>query len=99
MEEPVESSTEYDTYQDTDTDGSGLRVPQDLGHFVLSFDRERSPEMPHLGWRVGRGTSKSLANRNVDFLLAKPGDNMGKSLASIHMMFRFNKKSGFLMLV
>ena len=93
--EPVESSTDYDTNSETNKEDSKL---QTLGHFVLSFDEGRSPAMPHLGWRVGRGSSKGTINRNVDLLLAKPGDNRSKSLASIHMLFRFSRKSGFLML-
>lgn len=93
--EPVESSTDYDTNSETNKEGSKLQI---LGHFVLSFEKGRSPEMPHLGWRVGRGSSKGTTNRNVDLLLAKPGDNRSKSLANIHMLFRFNRKSGFLML-
>ena len=97
-DEPVESSTDYDTHVDTDTEESIDKGIQHTGHFVLSFNGERSPELPHLGWRVGRGTSKLPPNRNVDFLLAKPGDNRGKSLANIHMVFRFNRMSGFLML-
>ena len=97
-EGPVESSTEYDTYHDTDTEGSQVKSNQNVGHFVLSFKTERSAELPHLGWRVGRGTNKAPRNRNVDLLLAKPRDNRSKSLANIHMVFRFNPKSGFLML-
>lgn len=96
--EPVESSTDYDTHHDTDTEGSGAKSVTNLGHFILSFDGQRLPQMPHLGWRVGRGASKWLSSRGVDFLLAMPRDSLGKSLASTHMVFRFNRKSGFLML-
>ncbi len=99
LDQPVESSTDYDTHPDTDIEGSGVNSIQALGHFVLSFHKDRSPAMPRLGWRVGRGNSKSPANRGVDLLLAKPGDNLGRSLASIHMIFRFNLESGFLMLM
>ena len=98
LEEPVESSTEYDTHSDSDPETSRVRPIQHLGYFVLSLRKDRLPERPHLGWRVGRGTGKSLKNRNVDFLLARPGDKMSKSLASIHMVFRLNLRSGFLML-
>ena len=93
LDEPVESSTEYETSVDTASEESQLNS----GHFVFSFAERRAPEMPHVGWRVGRGASK-LPNRNVDLLLAKPRDNLGKSLASVHMLFRFNSRSGFLML-
>ena len=92
-EEPVESSTDYDSQLEGETQGSQM---EDLGYFVLSFDQE--PEFPHLGWRVGRGTGKSPANRGVDLLLSKPGDQLSRSLASIHMIFRFNRQSGLLML-
>ena len=92
-DEPVESSTEYETNVETDGEDSQLNS----GHFVLSFAERRAPEMPHVGWRVGRGASK-LPNRNVDLLLAKPRDGLGKSLASVHMLFHFNSRSGFLML-
>lgn len=95
--EPVEESTEYDTY-DTDTETSRFKNIQHSGHFVLSFTAERAPEMPHLGWRVGKGTGKMSVNRGVDLLLAKPGDILSKSLASIHLLLLFNPKSGFLML-
>ena len=73
LEEPVESSTDYDTHADSDAEDPRARRSQHSGHFIFSFDKEREPEVPHLGWRVGRGTSK-LKNRNVDFLLASPGD-------------------------
>ena len=96
--EPVEESTEYETSPDTDTEDPRFKSIQNSGHFVLSFDKNRAPEMPHLGWRVGKGTSKSPVHRGVDLLLAKPGDILSKSLASVHMLFRFNLRSGFLML-
>lgn len=95
-DEPVESSTDYDTHPDSDTEDPGARGTQRFGYFILSFDKERRPEMPHLGWRVGKGTGK-FTNRDVDFLLARPGDFMSKSLAAVHMIFRFNLESGFLM--
>lgn len=94
--EPVESSTDYDTHPDSDTEDPGASKIQYLGYFILSFDEEREPEVPHLGWRVGKGSSK-FTNREVDFLLARPGDFMSKSLAAVHMIFRFNPESGFLM--
>ena len=92
-EEPVESSTDYDSQLEGETEGFRM---EDSGYFVLSFDQE--PEFPHLGWRVGRGTGKSPANRGVDLLLSRPSDLLGKSLASIHMIFHFNRQSGLLML-
>ena len=98
LKDPVESSTEYDTHPDTDPEDRETRLSRDSVHFVLSFRKERAPETPHLGWRAGRGRSKFL-NRSVDLLLAKPKDIKGKSLASIHMIFQFHMKSGFLMLV
>lgn len=94
----VESSTDYSTYSDSDTEGSRSNSVQNLGCFILSFNQRLIPEMPYLAWRVGRGTSKLPPNRGVDLLLAKPRDLLGKSLASIHMVFRFNPESGFLML-
>ena len=97
-EEPVESSTDYDSYHESDIDSSGPTGIQNLGHFVFSFNAERSPELPHIGWRVGRGQSKSPSNRNVDILLARPGDYLSKTLASMHMVFRFNLLSGLFML-
>jgi hypothetical protein len=96
--ETVEDSTDYDTAPDTDTEDPRLRSTQRLGQFILSFDQERTPALPNVGWRVGKGTSKSPANRGVDFLLAKPGDKSSRTLANVHMLFRFNLKSGFLML-
>lgn len=96
--EPLEDSTEYDTYPDTDAEDPRLRSIQHSGHFVLSFNKSRAPSLPNVGWRVGKGTSKSPANRGVDLLLARPRDVLSKPLASMHMLFRFNLKSGFLML-
>jgi len=95
--EPIEESTEYDPYLGTDDGDSQFKGIQHSGHFVLSFDGTRAPQMPHLGWRVGKGTSKSPAHRGVDLLLAKPGDILSKSLASVHLFFRFHLRSGFLM--
>ncbi|KAI9677073.1 MAG: hypothetical protein M1817_006912 [Caeruleum heppii] len=93
-EEPVESSTEYDSYHSTGADvGNALQ----WGYFVLSLEDSRLPEIPPLGWRFGRGASK-LPNRGVDMLLAKPGDIWGKSLASNHFSLRLSNQSGLLML-
>ena len=94
-DDPVESSTDYDSQLEGETEGFQM---EDSGDFVLSFDQEREPEFPHLGWRVGRGTRKSPANRGVDLLLSKPGDQLSRSLANIHMIFHFNRQSGLLML-
>lgn len=91
--ESVESGTEYDT----DKEGTEDKRVSHLGHFILSFDEQRLPELPHLGWRVGRGANK-LKLRGVDLLLAMPRLSLGKSLASIHMSFRFHPRSGLLML-
>ncbi|KAF7508893.1 hypothetical protein GJ744_008602 [Endocarpon pusillum] len=88
-DELVESSTDYDTHPDSETEDLGPRAIQHLRYFVFSFNNERGPQVAHLGWRFDRGTSK-LPNRNVDFLLAKPGDNMSRSLTAVHMKFRFN---------
>ncbi|MCJ1391563.1 hypothetical protein MMC18_004427 [Xylographa bjoerkii] len=92
LDEPVESSTDFDSQ----LEGEGPQT-QDSGYFVLSFNPDREPEFPHLGWRVGRGTGKLPANRGVDLLLSRPGTYLSRSLASIHMIFYF-KESGFLML-
>ena len=94
-DEPVESSTDYDSQLEGGTEGLQM---EDSGYFVLSFDQEREPEFPPLGWRVGRGTRKSPENRGVDLLLSRPGDQLSRSLASIHMIFHFNRQSGLLML-
>lgn len=82
-DEAVESSTDYDTHADTDSEGLGVRSDLNLGHYVLSFNEERAPQFPSL-FRGGRGKS-GLINRGVDLLLAKPGDIRGKSLASVHL--------------
>lgn len=97
-DEPVESSTDYDTHPDTDTEDPRVEVIQNPGHFLLSFNGGIRPEIPHFGWKAGRGTSKIPKTRNVDLLLATPGNVLGKSLASVHMVFRFNRLSGLLML-
>ena len=47
--EPVEESTEHETSPDTDTEESRFKRIQNPGHFVLSFDKNRAPKMPHLG--------------------------------------------------
>ena len=94
-DQPVESSTDYDSQLEDEIEGSQM---EDSGYFVLSFNQDRKPEFPYLGWRVGRGTGKSPANRGVDLLLSKPGACLSRSLASIHMIFHFNRRSGFLML-
>lgn len=87
--EPVESSTEYDTMTEDEQSQTDC--------YVLSFAQEREPEFPHLGWRVGLGSRKP-PNRGVDFLLSAPGHPLGRSLAAIHLIFAFNKRSGLLML-
>ena len=93
-----EDSTDYDHPQDADNDDPRVAGIQNAGHYVFSFDRSRTPEFPHVGWRVGRGTSKVTTNRGVDLLLTKPGDALGKKIASVHLLLRFNFKSGFLVL-
>lgn len=47
-DEPVESSTEYDTHLDTDTDSYSAKALQHLGYFVLSLEEKRRPEI--LAW-------------------------------------------------
>lgn len=94
-DEPVESSTDYDSQIEGGTEDFQT---ENLGYFVLSFNEKREPEFPHLGWRVGRGAGKASANRGVDLLLSKPGHSLSRSLASVHMIFHFNRRSGLLML-
>ena len=94
-DEPIESSTDYDSQIEGDVQDFQMN---NLGYFVLSFNEEREPEFPLLGWRVGRGTGKALTNRGVDLLLSKPGHSLSRSLASIHFIFHFSKRSGLLML-
>ncbi|MCJ1242889.1 signal transducing kinase of the PAK [Trapelia coarctata] len=93
VEEPVESDTDYDT-----ADTSQIQRVQSTDHFVLSLQEERWPKALQWGWRAGRGSSR-IAERNVEFLLAAPRDPNSRYLAHIHMYFRFNRKSGMLMLV
>ena len=93
LEEPVESSTEYDTHHSNGEDGELLR----LGYYVLSFDDSRQPKFPRVGWKCGRGASK-LPDRGVDILLARPGDIRSKSLASVHFKIRVSPDAGLLML-
>lgn len=54
----------------------------------------------HIGWsccheRVRRSRP---TNRGVDLLLSEPDDYLSRSLASIHMIFHFDRRSGLLML-
>ena len=91
-DEPIESSTDYESHFSEDVDES-----LQWGCFVLSFDESRQPEFPPLGWRFGRGSTK-LRNRGVDILLAKPRDIASKSLASCHFRLRISEHSGLLML-
>ena len=89
----VEDSTDYDTPPDTDTERM-----QHSGHYILSLNRERVAEISVHGWKVGRGSARWKKHRGVDLLLAKPRDNLGRSLADVHMVFAFHRTSGFLML-
>ena len=86
-----DSSTEYDSVSSSDSELI-------KGHFTLSFHQDKLPAKPHLGWRVGKGTSR-FDDRNVDFLLAAPRDPKSKHLASVHMFFQFSWSSGMLMLI
>ena len=45
-DQPVESSTDYDSQLEGEIEGSQL---EDSGYFVLSFNQDREPEFPHLG--------------------------------------------------
>lgn len=49
-DEPVESSTDYESQIEGGTEDFQMI---NLGYFVLSFNEEREPGFPHLGWRVG----------------------------------------------
>lgn len=93
VEEPIESDTDYDT-----ADTSQIQRMQSSDHFILSLQDARWPKVLQLGWRAGRGSSR-IEERNVEFLLAAPRDSNSRYLAHIHMYFRFNRKSGMLMLV
>lgn len=88
--EPVESSTEYDSLEEVEQ----LRTDC----FVLSFNEEREPEFPKLGWRVGKGTKKIEKTHGVDFPLSPPSNPLSGSLARMHLVLRFNPRSGLLML-
>ena len=94
--EPVESDTEYDTYDTAEELQSDRSERPD--HFILSFEKSSQPMYLNQGWRVGKGTSKTM-NRKVEFLLAPPGHQQSRHLANVHLFFRFNRVSGMLMLV
>ena len=47
-DQPVENSTGYDSLLEGETEVSQM---EDSGYFVLSFNQEREPEFPHLGWK------------------------------------------------
>ncbi|ERF71973.1 hypothetical protein EPUS_07443 [Endocarpon pusillum Z07020] len=96
--ESPEDTTDYDSPHDAIDRDLQLKDIPNSGYYVFSFDKKRAPEMPHIGWRVGRGTSKVPMNRGVDLLLAKPGHPWGKKIASVHLLFRFNLRSGFLVM-
>ena len=96
--EALDDSTDYDNPQDADNEEARLANRQNVGHYIFSFHKKRAPAFPQLGWRIGRGTSKAVTNRGVDLLLVKPGHMLGKKIASVHLLLRFNFKSGFLVL-
>ena len=57
--EPVEETTEYDTYPDTDAESSRFKSLEQAGHFVLSLHKDRTPKLPSFGleswegiWRI-----------------------------------------------
>ena len=47
---------------------------------------------------MGKGSSRT-GGSDVEFLLAPAGDSKRRYLANVHMFFRFNVRSGMLMLV
>ena len=94
--EPIETDTEYDTYDTAEELQPDRSERPD--HFILSFEKGIQPMYPNQGWRVGKGTSKTM-NRKVEFLLARPGYQQSRHLANVHLFFRFNHVSGMLMLV
>lgn len=86
-----DSGTEYNS-------SSSSELDPNRGHYLLSLHAEKLPGRPARGWRVGKGSSHA-SDHNVDFLMAPPKDSKRKYLAIIHMFFRFNLRSGMLMLV
>ena len=92
-EEPLEDSTEYDSYHSSRDDDETLRS----GYFSISFESSHQPHAPPLGWKCGRGAQK-LPNRGVDLLLSRPKDISSKSLAGHHFTLRLSTDVGLLML-
>ena len=86
-----DSSTEYASSSPSDSDIQ-------RGHYLLSLQQGKLPSRLAQGWRVGKGNSQA-GGSNVDFLLAPAGDSKRRYLANVHMFFRFNVRSGMLMLV
>ena len=91
-DEPIESSTEYDTGSENTS-----RILQHVGYFTLSF-KHNHPRFPLLGWRVGRGNGKMTEHRGVDVLLTDPRDSGSKSIAGVHFRLSMNPQSGYLIL-
>lgn len=60
------------------------------------------PKHPLKGWRAGRGNREngSTPDNNVELLLGSPRkDRKNSGLTAIHMYFRFNPRSGMVLLV
>lgn len=95
-DEVVESFSDYDTHADIDSEDLEFKSDLNLDYYVLSFNEERVSQFLSL-FRDDREKSE-LSNRDVDLLLTKSSDIRDKFLVSVHLTFRFNLKSGFLML-
>jgi hypothetical protein len=71
------------------------QAASDADSFVLSLDR--LPELPSIGWRIGRGRRK-LRNLGVDLLLPADDDN-DNDIAGLHARLSWVKGGGGFFLI
>ena len=64
------------------------------GHYTLNFQTA-----PAIGWRVGKGSSKSGGDRGVELMVCRPERASKAGIAALHALIQFHPESGSLMLV
>ena len=105
-----DSDTQTTVSSDSEDPASGSdsqTAPPSLlrGHFEFIFDHETRCAA-HVGYRIGKGTSKVVDDRNVDILIVPPpsqrssqAKQLANGIASIHSLIQVHPASGVLMLV
>ena len=98
-------STSSDSEDPLSVDGHDSAKGLLQGHFEFLFDHE-TQGAANVGYRIGKGTSKVVEDRNVDILIVPPPSErspqtkqLASGIASIHSLIQVHPDSGVMLLV